>query len=532
VKSRGTEKGTERTPKSAKRQIAFRPRARLVSILGEHLISDQAVGLIEPVKNAYDADATEVEVQIFGLDSPDTTTVIIRDNGTGMSLTDIEDKWLSPAVDHKEQDKRENRRTRLGRLPIGEKGVGRFAVHQIGRKLELVTRGAGLPEIVIRIDWDRFECGDTYLDSVGVPIEERDPDVFVGDATGTLIRIEKARSLWTRQLLEKVHRTMRRLQSPLKDPGARFKIVLQCPGYPEYEDIDPTDILERAHYEFQAPVDETGQCDFEYHCRHPAVPQRSKSGTENLVPLAGKELQGNSPRCGPFWINLYVWDRAKDYLAQAGISAKELNAQCGVSLFRDGLRVLPYGEPGDDWLLLDQERIQDPSGRISNNQVVGLIQVLQEKNLQLRDKTSREGLIENDAFQDLRAMARTAIRLFTGHWKKDRPRDEGTGRVRHGALAAAKIVATALEKSAREDVEVEIPVPAPTAEGPQESDAVEIADGESHTAALKIVTQREAAGGSMASACPTRFSRRFTTQTRSGCLGCALEARRCSRSMR
>src|SRR6266850_16411 len=105
------------------REVVFRPRARLVSVLGEHLISDQAVGLIELVKNAYDADATEVEIQLLSLANPVTTKVLVRDNGVGMSLADVEGKWLSPAVDHKERDKRENRRTRLGRLPIGEKGV-------------------------------------------------------------------------------------------------------------------------------------------------------------------------------------------------------------------------------------------------------------------------------------------------------------------------------------------------------------------------------------------------------------------------
>src|SRR5438445_7596244 len=87
------------------RTLSFRPRARLVSVLGEHLISDQAVGLIELVKNAYDADATEVKVQLLGLSNPETTTVIVSDNGTGMTMADIETKWLSPAVDHKERDK-------------------------------------------------------------------------------------------------------------------------------------------------------------------------------------------------------------------------------------------------------------------------------------------------------------------------------------------------------------------------------------------------------------------------------------------
>ena len=442
------------------RSLSFRPRARLVSVLGEHLISDQAVGLIELVKNAYDADATEVAVEILGLDDADTTTVVVRDNGTGMTIEDIEEKWLSPAVDHKERAKQEKRRTPLGRLPIGEKGVGRFAVHQIGRSLELVTRAAGGREIVLPINWDDFESGEQFLDTVNLTVQEREPEVFTGETTGTLIKIRRARCQWTRALLEKVHRTFRRLQSPLRqDERSRFTLIVTCPDYPEFENLDSTDILERSHYEFRALVDTEGRCDFEYRCSHPAVAARTKSDTADLVPLAGEELHGSPPACGPFWINLYVWDRTKDYLTQSHVSTRELNAQCGVSLFRDDLRVLPYGDPGNDWLLLDQERIQDPSGKVGNNQIIGLIQVLQENNLQLRDTTNREGLIENDAFQDLRALTRAAIRLFTTYWKKDRPPARDRTTKHEGSLEAAREVASALKETASEDVEVEVPSP-------------------------------------------------------------------------
>jgi signal transduction histidine kinase len=436
-----------------------------VSVLGEHLISDQAVGLIELVKNAYDADATEVLIELLGLTHADTTTVIVRDNGTGMTIDDIADKWLSPAVDHKERAKQQRQRTKLGRLPIGEKGVGRFAVHQIGRALELVTRVAGGREIFFKINWDDFESGEKFLDSVDLTVQEREPEVFTADSTGTLIKIGRARCQWTRPLLEKVHRTLRRLQSPLRqDERTKFNLIVTCPDYPEFENIDLTDILDKAHYEFRALVDAEGRCDFEYRCSHPAVPPRGKSDTADLVPLAGEELHGTPPACGPFWINLYVWDRTKDYLAQSQVSTKELNAQCGVSLFRDDLRVLPYGDPGNDWLLLDQERIQDPSGKIGNNQVIGVIQVLQESNLQLRDTTNRQGLIENEAFNDLRALSRAAIRLFTTYWKKDRPPARDSVRKGQGSLEVARGVASGLKETAREDVQVEVPTPAEEAE--------------------------------------------------------------------
>lgn len=475
------------------RTLSFRPRARLVSVLGEHLISDQAVGLIELVKNAYDADATEVGIEILGLSSPDTTTVIVRDNGTGMTIQDIEDKWLSPAVNHKERAKQEQHRTPLGRLPIGEKGVGRFAVHQIGRSLELITRSQESSEISLPIDWDEFETGERYLDAVDLKVHEREPLVFTDGSSGTLIKVRRARCQWSRALLEKVHRTLRRLQSPLRqDEHANFKITLTCPDYPEFENLDSTDVLERAHYEFRALIDDMGHCDFEYNCNHPGVDSRAKSDSADLSLLAGKEMHGATPTCGEFWINLYVWDRSKDYLSQSRISAKELDAQCGVSLFRDRLRVLPYGEPGNDWLLLDQERIQDPSGKIGNNQVIGLIEVLQTNNLQLRDTTNREGLIENAAFQDLKALSRAAIRLFTTYWKKDRPPARQSASRRAGSIDIAQKVAVAVKETASDELQVQVPTTAGDQSGDEEtvsSETNEVRTTVSQRRALEILIE-------------------------------------------
>ena len=439
-------------------QFTFRPRARLVAVLGEHLISDQAVGLIELVKNSYDADATEVVVELQKLADAEATTVVVKDNGSGMTLEDITQKWLSPAVDHKDRAKREVRRSTLGRLPLGEKGVGRFAVHQIGRKLELVTRAKGQKELSLRINWDDFDRGDQYLDGMPLQVTERDrPEVYPGEQTGTCLTISQARSPWSDKLLRKVYQTLRRLQSPLREDDARFRVVLRCPEHTEYENIDPTDILERAHYEFRALVDRDGSCDFEYACKHPGVPARQRSGTEDLVQKARDELRGSSPTCGPFYLNLYVWDRSSDHLQASGVSRDELNAMCGVSLFRDHMRVLPYGEPGNDWLFLDQERINVPTERIANNQVIGLVQVDQAQNLHLRDKTNREGLIENDAFLDLRALVRAVFRVFTSHWRSDRPRKDQRPPPQRGTIEDARNVAVALRASARTDIPVVLP---------------------------------------------------------------------------
>lgn len=439
-------------------EFSFRPRARLVAILGEHLISDQAVAVVELVKNGYDADARTVTVSIGNPDDPDCT-VTITDDGIGMTLEDVRERWLSPALDEKERAKAAGQRTPLGRLPIGEKGVGRFALHELGRSLELVTRAADGQELTVRIDWDEFEASEAFLGDIPVRVEERAPVVFVPPATGTQLTILRPRSQWNDKLLRKVHGALRRLQSPLQESASDFRLNFVCPSRPELESIESTDILTHAHYEFRALVAANGECDYEYRCRVAGLPEREAFGTERLTAFAGSELHHDPPSCGQFWLNLYVWDRTRDLLQLSGVSRAELDALCGVSIYRDGLRVLPYGEPGNDWLFLDQERIQAPAERIGNNQLIGLVEVDQSTNLSLRDKTNREGLIENDAFLDLRSLTRAAIRLFTSQWRKDRPPAKGPSPKREPteSVDGARQIAKAIRETAVPYVTVTVP---------------------------------------------------------------------------
>src|SRR6185437_8838673 len=91
----------------SKSQGSFRASARLVSILGEHMISDHVVGLLELVKNSYDADADHVEVRVEDTRNPAATKIVVDDDGSGMTVDDVVGKFLSPAADHKARAKRD-----------------------------------------------------------------------------------------------------------------------------------------------------------------------------------------------------------------------------------------------------------------------------------------------------------------------------------------------------------------------------------------------------------------------------------------
>lgn len=123
---------------------------------------------------------------------------------------------------------------------------------------------------------------------------------------------------------------------------------------------------------------------------------------------------------GPFGIQLFAWDRDVASMRElAGVQGTtiqgvrtDLNAAAGVNIYRDGFRVLPYGERGNDWLELDARRVQNPTMRVSNNQIFGYVLIGSDLNPKLRDQSNREGMIEGPALDQLRGMVIDLLTLL------------------------------------------------------------------------------------------------------------------------
>ena len=135
----------------------FQPRARLLLQLGDKLIKNENIALLELIKNSYDADAKKVTVSLSNITDKGLGKIDIIDNGEGMDMEIIENVWLEPGSDYKEQLFKKRKRTKkYDRLPIGEKGIGRFGVHKLGNKIELISKKEGKNEVVVSIDWNEF----------------------------------------------------------------------------------------------------------------------------------------------------------------------------------------------------------------------------------------------------------------------------------------------------------------------------------------------------------------------------------------
>jgi Histidine kinase-, DNA gyrase B-, and HSP90-like ATPase len=414
------------------RTLALRPRARILRTFGDELISSETVAVIELVKNAYDADATRVLVRFQGPLEIGQGRIEVVDNGHGMSLETIQTTWMEPATLFR---KRQQRSEQYGRRVLGEKGIGRFAASRLANNLEVVTRRAGEDrETRVLFDWSQFDDENKYLDQVEVLWEEADPaEIYAGgtiqvlwreDQTpesselthGTILRMEGLRALWGESQFETLDTSLSRLISPFfeQDQLTRhdtFQICLELPAQFTHLSgiIKPPEALRSPHYTVKGSGDETGQYALTF--KLPGqVSEEYRTGQFTF-------LDRHTPQCGPFSIELRVWDRDRDSLSglahERGATIadvrRDLNAAAGINIYRDGFRALPYGEPRNDWLRLDLRRVQNPTMRLSNNQIMGYVLISADKNPQLRDQSNREGLIEGPALDDLRELVKMVL---------------------------------------------------------------------------------------------------------------------------
>ncbi len=291
-------------------------------------------------------------------------------------------------------------RTKLGRLPLGEKGVGRFAAQQIGNKLKLISKSINSPnELVVHIDWTKFENNDLNLIDIEIEYSLKPPKVFTDfDSTGVVLEISELKYTWTKQNIENVSGILKRMKSPFKninDFEVKLNFVNCSEEFSSFSNLELSDILNKSHYKLYGIVDRNGDFDFEFECNLPGQEKEYRRDSINLREI-GKVAEINGKfECGGFIVNLYHYNKLLD--KKSGFVRKDLDELSGISLFRDGIRVLPYGEKGNDWLHLDNQRIQDTSF-IGNDTIIGLVEIDQLENSNLIDKANREGLIENTSY--------------------------------------------------------------------------------------------------------------------------------------
>ncbi|RKH77691.1 GHKL domain-containing protein [Corallococcus sp. AB032C] len=236
------------------------------------------------------------------------------------------------------------------------------------------------------------------------------------------------RESWDRAKLEKLRHGLSRLVSPATG-GADFRIELDLPK--QFSSLAgpilPPAVLSRPKYTATGHVESSGKYKISILLPGDARPQESKGRLGILSDSSNEQTgvsdvspTGPAPQCGPFKFEFKIWDRdQRDLKPLAGslnstleAIRQDLDNAAGVNVYRDEFRVLPYGEPGNDWLRLDSRRIQNPSLRLSNNQIIGNIFITADENPELKDQTNREGLVEGPALSDFQTLIKAILSII------------------------------------------------------------------------------------------------------------------------
>ncbi|WP_298514127.1 sensor histidine kinase [uncultured Kordia sp.] len=422
--------------------LRFTTDSGALAHLGRDSIKDHTTAVLELVKNGYDADATNVEIEIC-IKENDKSYIRISDSGTGMTKEEVLKKWLRIGF----SSKRIETTSKKGRRKTGEKGIGRLSADRLGSSINLITKKEG--EIFgLKINWNDFDKQGVDLHLI--PFEKiNSPKInlpkYKGkvSSTGTELIITGLRNEWKDSDLKRLYEELLILISPfrvVKD----FKITVKTNLITEYKG----EIKSKAHLEPEVEINVfyDGVSDeiiytlkdkykisdtSEKIITWKQLTQKQEGKKILLNDIKNNSISQSNPTCGPVMFDLMFYPRDKAMVKDSGFTLNQLKEYLsyngGVKIYRDNISVKPYGfsgKDGEDWLNLGERQGQNPAGigrsdwMVKNNQMLGAIYISRDENIDLEDSAAREGLVHNEAYYDLRALVLSGLRLLELHRHK------------------------------------------------------------------------------------------------------------------
>lgn len=423
-----------------KQKHKIRAKSHILSLLGEELIGSDSLAIFELVKNSYDADAENVHVKFLDLNTP-KQKIIIEDDGNGMSTKTLSEVWLTIGTDFK-RGKNRKISPRFGRVSFGNKGIGRLAVHKLAKEIELQTKQNGdLFSNRLKINWPNLITSKEYIQELEVEVETIGEGVFE-KGHGTKITLsELTTKKWSKRSFRELVRKIENIQNPFVRLKNNFKVTVSCNDFHDewIQSIKtPKEILENCLYHFKFDIKKTSNefvsFSYKYKFNPPknilknGINKSSKKYKQFFIGDIFKGIDGNQnnkhlrdsdiENIGEFSGEFFIFNQNSQILAgffpgQISAIKNYIKENKGIKLYRDNLRVYNYGEPSDDWLNLDLDKIQHAGSHFGKKVSLGYVSLdLSQSENGLVEKTNREGFIENYIYLKFQTLVKYIFNSF------------------------------------------------------------------------------------------------------------------------
>ena len=394
--------------------LLFKISSNLKNIIGRELITNKIIAIFELVKNSYDAGATRVDITFENIYN-DAPSIRIVDNGYGMSKDDLENKWLFVAYSEKKnrltQPHIDNIITHQ-RTYAGAKGVGRFACDRLGKHLELKSRKKdALSNEVLYVNWDKFEQDDTE-EFVKIPVEYKQTNDLAQQ--GTELHITELRESWDRFQIGELKKALTKLISPHAGVETNlsedvFEIYIFCKEEEEKDKKEQKeqdkitgkinnyifDELNLKTTKISVKISEDGE-------------KITTSMNDRGISLFTIEQKNKHPYLKNIHAEIYYLNHSAKikFRKIMGVGPIDFGS---IFVYKNGFRIMPYGEPGQDMFLIDRRKSQGYNRFLGTREIMGKINIIGE-NTDFRETSSRDGgFVRTPAYDELEKFYMTHV---------------------------------------------------------------------------------------------------------------------------
>lgn len=382
-----------------KDNLQFRVSAELKNILGRDLITSPDIAILELVKNSYDAHASKVEITF------DDDYLSIADNGKGMSKDDLINKWLFVAYSAKSDGTEDlSYRSKFKRHYAGAKGIGRMSCDRLARNLLLKTRSAENKTEILDVDWQIFEINKKVeFDTIDIPHDTIDdiPEFPDASTTGTILQFRGLHDNWSRGDIKRLRKSLEKMINPFSGTDDDFQIVITAPKMKE------DDAKAESQHDVVNGIIENSIADV-LKLKTTQIESRIENGvihtflTDRGIHMYEiEEPNTKYTELSSASVSLFFLNRAAKYNFTSKMGVEPVSYG-NVFLFRNGFRILPYGEWNDDSWGLNQRQQQGYNRFLGTRDLFGRVDVETDNADLIKEVSSRDGgLIKTAASKQL-----------------------------------------------------------------------------------------------------------------------------------